>query len=77
MDRHHADRQPAASRIIEAAGDFFRRSNPAGVLAAYVFGGHGEQRAHRESDVDIAVLVDRTSHPSSQLARLNTQQPRA
>lgn len=29
------------------------------VVAAYLFGSHSEGRAHRESDVDVAVLLDR------------------
>lgn len=34
------------------------------VISVYVFGSHAEGRAHRESDVDVAVLVDRTSYPT-------------
>lgn len=31
---------------------------PAGIHAAYLFGSHAEGRAHRESDVDVGVLLD-------------------
>lgn len=36
-----------------------------GVAAAYVFGSHAEGRAHRESDVDVAVLLDWTAYPTA------------
>ena len=31
-----------------------------GILAAYLFGSHAAGRPHRESDVDVAVLLDRS-----------------
>lgn len=34
-----------------------------GLVSAYLFGSHAEGRAHRESDVDVAVLLDRAVHP--------------
>lgn len=34
------------------------------VIAAYLFGSHAEGRPHRESDVDVGVLLDRTRCPS-------------
>jgi uncharacterized protein len=36
-----------------------------GVVAAYLFGSSAEGRTHRESDVDIAVLVDRARYPAA------------
>jgi predicted nucleotidyltransferase len=30
-----------------------------GIVACYLFGSHAEGRAHRESDVDVGVLLDR------------------
>ena len=33
------------------------------VISAYVFGSHAEGRTHRESDVDVAVLLDRARYP--------------
>lgn len=36
-----------------------------GVAAAYLFGSHAEARAHRQSDIDVAVLLQRETHPSS------------
>jgi predicted nucleotidyltransferase len=34
------------------------------VVVAYLYGSHAEGRAHRESDIDIAVLLDRARCPS-------------
>lgn len=34
------------------------------LVSAYLFGSHAEGRAHRESDVDVAVLLDRDFHPT-------------
>lgn len=34
-----------------------------GVISAYVFGSIAEGRAHRESDVDLGVLLDRSRYP--------------
>lgn len=38
---------------------FFVETGPKGVVSAYLFGSHAEARAHRESDVDVAALLDR------------------
>ena len=35
-----------------------------GVISAYLFGSHAEDRAHRDSDVDVAVLLDWAQYPS-------------
>ncbi len=37
---------------------FLSRLRPDDIVAAYLFGSHAEDRAHRESDVDIGVLFD-------------------
>jgi uncharacterized protein len=44
---------------------FFQAARPEGVVAAYLFGSDAEGRAHRESDVDVAVLLDRAVHPGA------------
>lgn len=36
-----------------------------GVSSLYLFGSHAEGRAHRESDVDLAVLLDWQRYPTS------------
>lgn len=41
-----------------------------GIISAYLFGSHAEHRSHRESDVDIGVLLDRAAYPSEE-ARFN------
>jgi hypothetical protein len=38
---------------------YFSESAPEGVVSAYLFGSYSEARAHRESDVDVGVLLDR------------------
>lgn len=35
------------------------------VVAAFLFGSHAEGRAHRESDIDVAVLLDRRLCPDA------------
>jgi len=44
---------------------YFASGSSPGVLLAYLFGSHGEGRAHRESDVDVAVLLDRERFPTA------------
>jgi predicted nucleotidyltransferase len=43
-----------------------------GVVSAYVFGSVSEGRAHSESDLDIAVLLDRRRYPDER-ARFEAQ----
>ena len=37
----------------------------AGVQAAWLFGSHPEGRHHRDSDIDVAVLLARAGYPSA------------
>lgn len=46
---------------LEAA---FRTPPLPGVASAYLYGSHAEGRAHRESDVDVGVLLDWAAHRS-------------
>ena len=39
-------------------------AEPAGVVSAYLFGSHVEGRAHRESDVDVGILLGRETYPT-------------
>ena len=48
--------------IGSALASFFARSGLPGVQAVYVFGSRVEGRAHRESDLDVGVLLDRAEH---------------
>lgn len=41
----------------------FAAAAPPGVAAAYLFGSHGQDRSHRDSDVDVGVLLDRALYP--------------
>jgi predicted nucleotidyltransferase len=47
----------AAADIADALAAWSRET-PSGVLSAYLFGSHASGKAHRESDVDVAVLLD-------------------
>ena len=49
---------------LKALGRYFEERPKEGVSAAYLFGSHAAGRAHRESDVDVAVLLDWERHPS-------------
>ena len=51
-----------ASRLAR----LFSAARPRGIISAYLFGSHAEHRAHRESDVDVGILVDRTVYPSEE-----------
>jgi len=35
-----------------------------GIVSAYLFGSYREHRAHRESDVDVGVVLDRGAYPT-------------
>lgn len=50
------------SALADALGRVLRQAKPVGLHAAYLFGSHREGRAHRESDVDVAVLLDPAVH---------------
>jgi uncharacterized protein len=51
----------AALRSAFAAAEL----REAGIVVAYLFGGHAEGRAHRDSDVDVGVLLDRQRFPTA------------
>ena len=44
---------------------FFRENGPAGVTSVYLYGSHAGGRAHRESDVDVGILLDRRVYTTS------------
>ena len=62
MSRPAAVPDDVATRLTRLLG----ATRPAGIISAYLFGSHAENRAHRESDVDIGVLLDRAAHPTDQ-----------
>ena len=45
-------------RKLEELRRYFEERPELGVSSVYLFGSHAEGRAHRESDVDVAVLLD-------------------
>lgn len=49
--------------ITQRLSTYFRH-NHRGVQAVYLFGSHAEHRAHRESDVDVGVLLSRSAYPT-------------
>jgi predicted nucleotidyltransferase len=49
-----------------ALRSFFEARPDLGVSSAYLFGSHAQGRAHRESDVDVAVLLAWDRYPTSQ-----------
>jgi predicted nucleotidyltransferase len=63
---HHFRRGDSRARergdqtAIDRLGDYFARAAAPGVVSAYIFGSHADGRTHEESDLDAAVLLDRT-----------------
>jgi uncharacterized protein len=53
--------QPDLDRVVA----FFRDRPQLGVASAYLFGSYAEGRAHRESDVDLGLLLSRLVHPQA------------
>ena len=51
-------------RVGEALEAALTAAPPIAVASAYVFGSLAEGRAHRESDVDVGVLLVRDAHPA-------------
>jgi predicted nucleotidyltransferase len=43
---------------------YFEDHPDLGVASAYLFGSHAEGRAHRESDVDVGILLQWDRHPT-------------
>jgi predicted nucleotidyltransferase len=43
---------------------YFAERPELGVAAVYLFGSHAEGRAHRESDIDLGVLLDWQRYPT-------------
>ena len=50
--------------VHSRAEAYFDRDAPEAVVAAYLFGSTAQGSSHRECDVDIGVLLDRTQCPS-------------
>lgn len=52
------------STVLQGAEDYFSETSREGVVSAYLFGSHARGTPHRESDVDIGVVLDRTRLPN-------------
>lgn len=59
-----SERVPTLSALGARLADRLADAGPPGVAAAYVFGAHAEGRVHRESDLDVGVVLDRTAYPT-------------
>lgn len=57
--------EPAGASSIAVLEHVFRTLAPPGVVSAYLFGSHAESRTHRESDVDIGILLRYRAHPTA------------
>ena len=64
MGSHHARVAAGSAKVANRLRDHFRDTRYATVVSAWLFGSHGEARAHRESDVDVGVLLDRRMVPT-------------
>lgn len=53
------------STLPAAASAFFDKERVRGVISAYLFGSHTTGRVHRDSDVDMAVLLDHGTFPTT------------
>jgi predicted nucleotidyltransferase len=56
--------QPARD-VTDRLARYFGSADGPGVVSAYLFGSHASARAHRESDVDVGVLLDWNRYPSA------------
>lgn len=54
----------APEALIPALARYFEEHPHLGVASAYLFGSHAEGRTHRESDVDVGVLLRWDRHPT-------------
>jgi predicted nucleotidyltransferase len=52
------------NRASELEG-IFQRSAVPGLVSAYLFGSVADDRTHRESDIDVGVLLRRDVHPTA------------
>ncbi len=64
MERR-SDGQDPEEILRGRLASFFATHPELGVDSAYLFGSHAEGRAHRESDVDVAVLLSWKHHPTA------------
>lgn len=59
-----ADARPRSrDQLAERLGAYFRTAPTPGVVSAYLFGSIARNAGHSESDIDVAVLLDRGTYP--------------
>jgi predicted nucleotidyltransferase len=51
--------------LAQALCRAFQTAKVPGLCSAYLFGSHHEGRAHHQSDIDVAVLLDRRQYPTA------------
>jgi predicted nucleotidyltransferase len=54
-----------ARELADRLAAYFVATNVPGIASVYLFGSHVSGRAHRESDVDVGVLLDWDRYPSA------------
>lgn len=54
----------SSAPLVATIAELFASHRPAEVAAAYLFGSQAEQRGHRDSDVDVGVLLLRDRCPT-------------
>jgi uncharacterized protein len=54
----------SSEQIVEHLRKYFEERPDLGVASAYLFGSQAEGRAHRESDIDVAVLLQWDRYPT-------------
>ncbi|CAN5283595.1 hypothetical protein BH23GEM4_BH23GEM4_04820 [soil metagenome] len=50
--------------VPQILAEHFADSGEPGIASVYLFGSHASDRAHADSDVDVAVLADRDAYPT-------------
>ena len=65
MGSHRAPVAVEPGQVEARLRSYFPAPHYAAVVAAWLFGSHGEKRAHRESDVDVGVMLDRRLLPTA------------
>ena len=65
MSSHRTRPADEPAQVAERLHGHFRDTRYAAVVSVRLFGSHGESRPHRESDVDVGVLLDRRLIPSA------------
>jgi predicted nucleotidyltransferase len=53
-----------SEHLRSALSRYFADHPDLGVASAYLFGSHAEGRAHRESDIDVAILLQWNRYPT-------------